>query len=1745
MADLNLQATVEILIKGLSDLGALGQRFLEVSRQAEGLGAIGAAFDEIERKSKSAGVSVASAFDSIGARSFGAIAEDLAKANAELDAASVAAREAGLSFGTLTAAEEQAIIKIADLNAELANPQIKSFNDRLSTLVTTVSSVGRAFDGLVSTGTTDLKSLDEAVRVLGARSFGEITAEIAKVKLALESVKGSGASFEEIARAEQLVALRLQDLNSELASVSGSAKVASDAISAAFAGGAGIAEVEAAILDVNKALQTVKDGDVGFKSLAAAEELAANKLQLLTARMAELKAQATATQQSLNDAFGTLGGRSAQQITEQINRVKAALDSVKGSGASFEEVARAEQLAEARLKALNAELTNPAPKSFGAGLDEIVGKLRGLDFEGAKQSVGALYDSLGNIAKLTAAGVAIGLVTKAVGALASEVKEAALYAAKVDTLAISLDVVARNAGYSAAQLGPLETQFKKLGITTEATRQSLLQMIQAGINITALSDATTKTGEKLTVAGELARRAQDLAVVSGENSSQTLQRLTLNIQQMDTQGLKFMGLIVNREAAMEKFAAKLGTVASALTPTQEKQAFLNATMEEARKLEGAYESALESVGKKLSSLQRYQDEYTYSLGKNFQPALLAIVNAYTEFLDKGQKIIENFNATSNTASDLGDAIAPLANAIKDIALIAQTLAFDAFVSAVPVVKELVGVFDILYTQVKDTAKAFVSLFDDGTKESQDFLAKLDPINGFFLALRIAVAAVSDGVRFLIGSFDIINAKAQLGVAAVLRLAAAAERPFSSTIADGLVKSAEGYERSSKILEEAGNRNIKTLSDGQGALGRLVDGYGQVDQKANQATVTAKAFSGIISNLNQAQRDGSASSQALTVGYNGVSEALNKAVASGQLSKKEFGELTKQLNAIPETFASRFSEASSQAKISLSQLRTDVSTEVSTSLNLLGLLIEGAATKDKATIESMGSTLKTIGADVINVYDKLVGSTKTLSDLVLVDQKLVDARKNGVVTEAQYAQALQTTAAKFDQLVAAGLKAAQTRTDFEKITESVTKLGEQGAISGTKLIDTFKTIAAQAGTRLNLDLVRTELTSLEQKGKLSGEQVAQGMRAIADEARTSTAEVKKLSEQAVSLADTGVKLAQSRLAVTTSEVAVAKSRVDLWVAENKYAQTGNDLDLLGVQVARIDLKVAQEQLALSRIRYQEELAAKDLLIAKQRLLNAETALEKDGTNERLLAQRDAADQQVKSQELINDRIRIAVDAQQEMVLQTQETQVQMKGMYDQLKTVQGALDQNTKSMGSLAGAADNAYASTKNLSGVASQVAGGFGQLSGAASTLVGRYSEIQRGSSYFGSTASSDTARVTSSFGGLGSAQSQATSRYGEMQSSAGQWASGAQTANAQVSEGFTEVGSKQDDIVSGYGDAAASTSQWASSSVDDAGKVNAVLDNLFSSTQTIEGGFGSMMRSSATWANSTLGDIDRVSGALKGLRTAQGNGSGNTLPPVTPAGNLTPSSGGSSGYGLGSTQYQSDRLKNFDKARDYGQTTAGYKYDSNGMRQSGQYQLPSPGDGYTFIPDQTAFGGTSPMDAAKGNYQGSGGGRVIVNGVGYWTKGAESAPRGFTGENGYDRAAVPWTLEGGFGQPPQEAGTTRTEGQQTTTVYNSEAEAQSAFAEFANKAQADNLRNSAQAAQFQQAILPEFARYGMPQLIKANPNPTLAEARAQQQTMDPTKTFKVVLSSESGQSVDAQVNSDDEQRLIAMLTAAARRTAA
>lgn len=277
----------------------------------------------------------------------------------------------------------------------------------------------------------------------------------------------------------------------------------------------------------------------------------------------------------------------------------------------------------------------------------------GSEAESAAGKLSKAFDSLTNILKAAAA--ALGLWK-----LADFIKDVTLMAARYETLGVSMTVVGNNAGYTSKQMDEFQAKLEKTGIAAMESRQTLIQMAQAHIDL-----------KKST---ELARIAQDAAVIGNINSSEAFERMISGIQRGETEVLRTIGLNVNFEQAYQKLAMTLGKTAEQLSENEKVQARTNAVMAKGVDIAGTYEAAMGTAGKQLNSMKRYIDNLKISVGEVFQDVLIMAVEKFTDQLKSANKEAQDLKEKGQLKEWGRDLVKTFAMVADGINLIMNTVA---------------------------------------------------------------------------------------------------------------------------------------------------------------------------------------------------------------------------------------------------------------------------------------------------------------------------------------------------------------------------------------------------------------------------------------------------------------------------------------------------------------------------------------------------------------------------------------------------------------------------------------------------------------------------------------------------------------------------------------------------------------------------------------------------------------------------------------------------------------------------------------------------------------------------------------------------------------------------------------------------------------------------------------------------------------------------------------------------------------
>jgi len=199
---------------------------------------------------------------------------------------------------------------------------------------------------------------------------------------------------------------------------------------------------------------------------------------------------------------------------------------------------------------------------------------------------------------------------------AKTIKNATLLAARVETLGIVTKTLGSTAGMTEQQIRSLERSIVDQGITLQGSRQSIAMMIQSNVDLAHATD--------------LARLAQDTAVIANLNSSEAFQQLVYVLQTGNVRMARTLGLNVQFGKAQQELAKSLGKTTAELSEQEVMQARTNAVMKAGDAIAGTYEAAMGTAGKQMLSMDRQLEELSRILGEGFLPILESVVGVLYE-----------------------------------------------------------------------------------------------------------------------------------------------------------------------------------------------------------------------------------------------------------------------------------------------------------------------------------------------------------------------------------------------------------------------------------------------------------------------------------------------------------------------------------------------------------------------------------------------------------------------------------------------------------------------------------------------------------------------------------------------------------------------------------------------------------------------------------------------------------------------------------------------------------------------------------------------------------------------------------------------------------------------------------------------------------------------------------------------------------------------------------------------------------
>ena len=352
---------------------------------------------------------------------------------------------------------------------------------------------------------------------------------------------------------------------------------------------------------------------------------------------------------------------------------------------------------------------------------------------------------------LRGAMMGIGIASAAVGVAVISLGLKSFHAAaRVDELDIAMNAVGKSTGLGYAAIKEATLAIKAEGIEMEIAQKAALKFAQNNLD--------------LTQASKLATAAQDLAVISGMNSSDTFNMLTHAVITGRSEVLKSVGIQKSAGQMYEEFARKIGVTTSALTFQQKQAAVLEGALKEGAKVFGTYAAAMTTPGKVLRSFARVQNEVLVSVGnvllKGFGPLIFSsynLVKAMAKASEQSKTVQTVLDALKTVLTKLTE---PVIKFVDKITLMITNLdkgtqslgnLYTVNEKVLPSIKSLASQFEMFLPIIAAATAGFATFAGRGLLQNLpiigDVLSKLK----IFPVVMVVLALTSNQVRAALGN----------------------------------------------------------------------------------------------------------------------------------------------------------------------------------------------------------------------------------------------------------------------------------------------------------------------------------------------------------------------------------------------------------------------------------------------------------------------------------------------------------------------------------------------------------------------------------------------------------------------------------------------------------------------------------------------------------------------------------------------------------------------------------------------------------------------------------------------------------------------------------------------------------------------------------------------------------------------------------------------------------------------------------
>lgn len=206
------------------------------------------------------------------------------------------------------------------------------------------------------------------------------------------------------------------------------------------------------------------------------------------------------------------------------------------------------------------------------------------------------------------------LATQALSWGKNVIENSLMAGARLEQLGAVTTFLGERAGYSKQYVDDLAMSIEKSGITGVQSRDAIVQLLGAHID--------------LSHAAELSAIAQNMATIAGESSSVTYGKIIRGITSLQPELLRTSGFTVSLNTVMNEYKETTGKSANALTGQQKQQLLLNAVLKEGAEKAGLYGLSMEFASKQAGSAERAWEQVSEQIGTVLLPVTSVAIKAW-------------------------------------------------------------------------------------------------------------------------------------------------------------------------------------------------------------------------------------------------------------------------------------------------------------------------------------------------------------------------------------------------------------------------------------------------------------------------------------------------------------------------------------------------------------------------------------------------------------------------------------------------------------------------------------------------------------------------------------------------------------------------------------------------------------------------------------------------------------------------------------------------------------------------------------------------------------------------------------------------------------------------------------------------------------------------------------------------------------------------------------------------------------